>query len=93
MTVIRLPDKQTALLQAKATAEGLSLEAWLQKQAQQKRPARHRHITKVIINNMRDVPTDIMACMPKDDEGTGDNHPVPALGQHPEPSESRYGTH
>jgi hypothetical protein len=54
MTVIRLPDTQTAMLKAKAAAEGLSLEVWLQKLAEQKRPARHRRITNVL-ENMRDV--------------------------------------
>jgi hypothetical protein len=65
MTLIRLPDQQTAALKAKATAEGLSLKAWLQKLAEQKRPARHRHITNVILQNMRDVPPEIMSRMPK----------------------------
>ena len=46
MAVIRLPDTQTAVLKAKAAAEGLSLEVWLQKLAEQKRPARHRHIAR-----------------------------------------------
>jgi hypothetical protein len=71
MTVISLPDKQTAVLNAKATAEGLSLKAWLQKLAEQKRPARHRHITKVILDNMRDVPPEVTACMPKDGDRAG----------------------
>jgi hypothetical protein len=65
MTVIKLPDQQTAALKAKAAAEGLSLKAWLQKLAEQKRPARHRHITNVILQNMRDVPPEIMSRMPK----------------------------
>ncbi len=65
MTVIKLPDKQTAVLKAKATAEGLSLKAWLQKLAEQKRPARHRHITNAILQNMRDVPPEIMSRMSK----------------------------
>lgn len=71
MTLIKLPDQQTAALKAKATAEGLSLKAWLQKLAEQKRPARHRHITKVILDNMRDVPPEVTACMPKDGERAG----------------------
>ena len=65
MTVIKLPDQQTAALKAKAAAEGLSLKAWLQKLAEQKRPARHRHITNVILESMRDVPPEIMSRMPK----------------------------
>jgi hypothetical protein len=65
MTVIKLPDQQTAALKAKAAAEGLSLKAWLQKLAEQKRPARHRHITNVILQNMRDVPPEITSRMSK----------------------------
>jgi len=34
MTVIEIPDEQAAALKAKAAAEGLSLEAWLKKLAQ-----------------------------------------------------------
>jgi hypothetical protein len=66
MTVIRLPDRQTAVLKAKAATEGLSLEAWLQKLAEQKRPARHRQITNVILKNIRDEPPEVMERMPKD---------------------------
>jgi hypothetical protein len=66
MAVIRLPDTQTAMLKARAAAEGLSLEVWLQKLAEQKRPARYRHITNVIIENMRDVSPEIMTRMPED---------------------------
>lgn len=34
MTVIELPDQQAAALKAKAAAQGLTLEAWLQKLAE-----------------------------------------------------------
>lgn len=74
MAVIKLPDEQTEALKAKAAAEGLSLEAWLQKLAEQKRPARHRHITNVILENMRDVPPEIMASMPKDGASQHDHY-------------------
>ncbi len=33
MTVIQIPDEQAAALQAKAAAEGLTLEAWLRRLA------------------------------------------------------------
>lgn len=66
MTVIKLSEEQATALKAKAAAEGLSLKAWVQKLAEQKRPARYRHITNVILENMRDVPPEIIATMPKD---------------------------
>jgi hypothetical protein len=76
MTVIELPDKQAAALKAKAAAEGLSLEAWLQKLAEQERPAirPHRHIADVILENMQDVPPEIMARMPKDGASQHDHY-------------------
>jgi hypothetical protein len=76
MTVIELPDEQAAVLKAKAAAEGLSLEAWFQKLAQQERPTSnlHRHIADVIVENMRDVPPEIMARMPKDGASQHDHY-------------------
>jgi hypothetical protein len=38
MTVIELPDRQAAALKAKAEAQGLTLEAWLQKLALEEIP-------------------------------------------------------
>ena len=76
MTVIELPDEQAAALKAKAAAEGLSLEAWLQKLAEQERPSArpHRHIADVILENMQDVPTEIMARMPEDGASQHDHY-------------------
>jgi len=76
MTVIELPDEQAAVLKAKAAAEGLSLEAWLQKLAEQERPASHphRHIADVILENMQDVPPEIMARMPEDGASQHDHY-------------------
>lgn len=77
MTVIELPDEEAAVLKAKAAAEGLSLEAWLQKLAQREdRPASfsHRHIADVILENMRDVPPEVMARMPKDGASQHDHY-------------------
>ena len=58
MTVIELPDEQAPALKAKAAAAGLTLEAWLQKLAEQEPSAsrRHQHIADVIVENMRNVP-------------------------------------
>jgi hypothetical protein len=76
MTVIELPDEQVAALKVKAAAEGLSLEAWLQKLAEQGRPASHphRHIADVILENMQDVPPEIMETMPKDGASQHDHY-------------------
>jgi len=76
MTVIELSDEQAAALKAKAASQGLSLEAWLQQLAEQGRPASlpHRHIADVILENMQDVPPEIMASMPKDGAGQHDHY-------------------
>ena len=39
MTVIELPDQQAAALKAKAAAQGLTLEAWLKKLADEESPS------------------------------------------------------
>ena len=76
MTVIELPDEQVAVLKAKAAAEGLSLEEWLQKLAQEERPAGspHPHIAVLILENMRDVPQEVMARMPQDGASQHDHY-------------------
>ena len=76
MTVIELPDEQAEVLKAKAAAEGLSLEAWLQKLAQEERPASppQQHIADVILKNMRDVPPEVMARMPQDGASQHDHY-------------------
>lgn len=76
MTVIELPDEQAAVLKAKAAAEGLSLQAWLQKLAQEDRSASasHHHIVDVILENMQDVPSEIMSRMPKDGASQHDHY-------------------
>ena len=39
MTVIELPDQQAAALKAKAAAQGMTLEAWLKKLADEDAPS------------------------------------------------------
>ena len=39
MTLIELPDQQAAALKAKAAAQGLTLEAWLKKLADEEAPS------------------------------------------------------
>jgi hypothetical protein len=77
MTVIELTDEQAAALKAKASAEGLTLEAWLHRLAvEQERPVTptHRHIAEVICENMQDVPPEIMARMPQDGASQHDHY-------------------
>lgn len=76
MTVIELSDEQAAALSAKAASEGLSLEAWLQKLAEQECAAngQNRHIADLVLENMQDVPPEIMAAMPTDGASQHDHY-------------------
>jgi hypothetical protein len=71
MTVIELPDSDAAALRAKATAAGLTLEAWLQRLAgTEAAPAtgtvpQERPIWEVIADNMSDVPDDEFHKLPQ----------------------------
>jgi len=79
MTVIELPDDQAAALKAKASAVGLTLEAWLKQLADAEERPREatqplRHIADMILENMKDVPPEIMATMPKDGASQHDHY-------------------
>jgi hypothetical protein len=73
MTVIEIPDEQAEALKAKAAAEGLSLEAWLNKLAgTDGKPL--QTIAEIIVSCMRDVPPEIMATMPTDGASQHDHY-------------------
>jgi hypothetical protein len=79
MTVIELPDDQAAALKAKASAVGLTLEAWLKQLADAEERPRGatqplRHIADMILENMKDVPPEIMATMPNDGASQHDHY-------------------
>jgi len=67
---IELSNEHASALQAKAAAEGLSLEEWLRKLAEQEPlaagPPQRRRIWEVIAENMKDVPPEDFAALPKD---------------------------
>ena len=77
MTVIELPDDQAAALKAKAAAQGLTLEAWLKKLAEDAMPAGERPLqtaADIVLERMRNVPREIMATMPKDGASQHDHY-------------------
>lgn len=77
MTVIELPDEQAAALRAKAKAQGLTLEAWFQKLAEEETPVGQRPLqtaADIILGRMRNVPPEIMATMPKDGASQHDHY-------------------
>jgi hypothetical protein len=76
---IKLSDKQATVLQAKAEAEGLaSVEAWIQKLAEQEQSepvSRPLHpAAQVILDSMKDVPPEIMSTMPTDGASQHDHY-------------------
>jgi hypothetical protein len=83
MTVIEIPDDQAAALKAKAAAQGLTLEAWFKKLADEdagelervRSAAKpRRHIADVIRERMSKVPPEIMATMPEDGASQHDHY-------------------
>lgn len=70
---IELSDQDASALQAKAAAEGLSLEEWIRRLAETSTAPR-RHIADVIRDNMGDVPQEIMASMPEDGAAQHDHY-------------------
>jgi len=81
MTVIEIPDDQAAALKAKASAAGLSLEAWLQTLAGDVKPDIQEPVAlplktaaDIILESMRQIPSEIMATMPKDGASQHDHY-------------------
>ena len=77
---IELPDDQKTALAAKARAQGLSAEQYARQvlehdlETADPGPSRRRHISEVIRENMRRVPPEIMAAMPKDGASEHDHY-------------------
>jgi len=76
---LKLSDEQATALQAKAAAEGLSLEAWIEKLAEPIAPnppvERPLHTAaQIILDSMKDVPPEIMATMPTDGASQHDHY-------------------
>jgi len=74
---IELPEKETQALAAKAQAQGISAEHYARQVLEQDLEAakpRRRHISEVIRENMRRVPPEILAAMPKDGASQHDHY-------------------
>lgn len=69
MKLIELPDDAAAALAARAAADGLTLEAWLKRLAAAEEPPPSqatRPVWEVIMDNMKDVPAEDLAALPRD---------------------------
>ncbi len=78
MTILEIPDEEAAALRAKASAAGLTLEAWLKQLAggeEKPQPSRPLpEIAKFIVESMSDIPPEIMATMPTDGASQHDHY-------------------
>jgi hypothetical protein len=76
---LNLSDERAIALQAKAAAEGLSLEAWIEKLAEpaEPQPTAARPLqtaADIVLSHMRKVPPEIMATMPTDGASQHDHY-------------------
>jgi hypothetical protein len=74
---LTLTDEQATALQAKAAAEGLSLEAWIEKLAEPQDSAAARPLqtaADIVLSQMWKVPPEIMATMPTDGASQHDHY-------------------
>jgi hypothetical protein len=75
---LTLSDEQARALQAKAAAEGLSLDEWIQTLAPpEPEPTVERPLqtaADIILTSMRKVPPEIMATMPEDGASQHDHY-------------------
>lgn len=83
MTVtIRLSDEQAAALQAQAAEEGLSVDVWLQRLAEQYAKSRlpaetkstGRPVWEIVSERMKDLPPDIFERLPRDGASEHDHY-------------------
>jgi hypothetical protein len=76
---LQLSDEQTTALEAKAAAEGLSVEAWIVKLAEPTAPEPDverplQTAADIVLFHMRQVPPEIMATMPTDGASQHDHY-------------------
>jgi len=72
-----LSDEQTAVLEAKAQAQGVTAEQYARQVLEHDLGTdarRRRHISEVIRDNMRGVPADVLAAMPRDGASQHDHY-------------------
>jgi hypothetical protein len=76
MAVIEIPDRQAAALKAKAAAQGLTLEEWFKRLAAEApvAPGSLQSAADIVLEEMRKVPAEIMASLPKDGASQHDHY-------------------
>jgi plasmid stability protein len=73
---INLSDEEAEVLQARAAAEGLSLEAWIQKLGRQDQNAERplQTAADIVLSHMRQIPPEVVATMPADGASQHDHY-------------------
>jgi hypothetical protein len=73
---IKFSDEQAEVLQAKAAAEGLSVEGWIRKLVEPKPGVEQplQAAANIILESMKDVPPEVMAQMPTDGASQHDHY-------------------
>jgi hypothetical protein len=75
---LKLSDEEAAALEAKAAADGLSLEEWIRKLAEPEPKATVERplqtAAEIILSSRSKVPPEIMATMPKDGASQHDHY-------------------
>jgi hypothetical protein len=76
MTVIEFPDDQAAALTAQAASQGLTLQDWLKSLAVETSTTHGtvRTAADIVLEEMGQVPVDIMASLPKDGASQHDHY-------------------
>jgi hypothetical protein len=73
---LNFSDEQAEVLQAKAAAEGLSVEGWIRKLVEPQPDVEQplQAAANIILESMRDVPPEVMAQMPTDGASQHDHY-------------------
>jgi hypothetical protein len=79
MTIIELPDEQAAKLQTQAEARGMTILEWIAELTehapeQENHAGDQRPIWDLIVENMKDVPAEVMTAMPADGASEHDHY-------------------
>ena len=74
--LIELPDDQAAALTARAAAQGLTLEDWFKSLAVETTagPGGVQSAADIVLEEMRKVPGDLMAALPRDGASQHDHY-------------------
>lgn len=73
---IEVPDEHIPALKAKAAAEGLTLEGWFRKLAEQESACENplQTAAEIVLEHLRQVPSEVLETMPEDGASQHDHY-------------------